>query len=76
MNLVAGAVQRVQLHPTSTPARHRSSRRRWWWAPASPASRLFDIAEAGYKVYLASGSRLLGQDVELNKTFPTLDCAT
>ncbi|MBN1139843.1 MAG: FAD-dependent oxidoreductase, partial [Anaerolineae bacterium] len=78
MDLVAGAVERVQLHLDLHPRK----------TPIEPAALVvgggiagiqasLDIAEAGYKVYLVEREPSIGGKMsQLNKTFPTLDCAT
>jgi len=78
MDLVASAVERVRLHEALY------SRK----SPVEPAALVvgagiagiqaaLDIAEAGYKVYLVEReSTIGGRMAQLDKTFPTLDCAT
>jgi heterodisulfide reductase subunit A2 len=78
MDLVAGAVHRVQLHRDLHPRK----------TPIEPSALVvgggiagiqasLDIAEAGYKVYLVEREPSIGGKMsQLNKTFPTLDCAT
>jgi len=78
MDLVAGAVQRVQLHRDLHPRK----------TSIEPSALVvgggiagiqasLDIAEAGYKVYLVEREPSIGGKMsQLNKTFPTLDCAT
>ena len=77
-DLVAGAVERVRLH------RALHSRK----APVEPAAMVvgggiagiqtaLDIADAGYRVYLVEREPTIGGKMaQLDKTFPTLDCAT
>ena len=78
IDLVAGAVERVHHHQ----ALH--SRK----APVEQATLVvgggiagiqaaLDIADAGYKVYLVERDPSIGGKMaQLDKTFPTLDCAT
>jgi heterodisulfide reductase subunit A len=78
MDLVAGAVERVRLHQ----ALH--SRK----SPVEPSALVvgagiagiqaaLDMADAGYKVYLVEREPSIGGKMaQLDKTFPTLDCAT
>jgi len=78
MDLVAGAVQRVHLHK---PLFSRKS-------PVEQSALVvgggiagiqaaLDIADAGYKVYLVERDPSIGgRMAQLDKTFPTLDCAT
>ena len=78
MDLVAGAVERVRLHQALT-ARKTS---------IEPAALVvgggiagiqaaLDIAESGYRVYLVEREPTIGGKMaQINKTFPTLDCAT
>jgi heterodisulfide reductase subunit A len=78
MDLVAGAVERVLLHQ---PLHARK-------APIEPSAMVvgggiagiqaaLDIADAGYKVYLVERDPSIGgRMAQLDKTFPTLDCAT
>jgi heterodisulfide reductase subunit A len=78
MDLVAGAVERVQLHE----ALH--SRK----SPVEQSALVIgggiagiqaalDIADAGFKVYLVEREPSIGGKMaQLDKTFPTLDCAT
>ena len=78
MDLVASAVERVCLHEALY------SRK----SPVEPAALVvgagiagiqaaLDIAEAGHKVYLVEReSTIGGRMAQLDKTFPTLDCAT
>ena len=77
-DLVAGAVGRVRLHE---PLYSRKS-------PVEPAALVvgagiagiqaaLDMADAGYKVYLVEREPSIGGKMsQLDKTFPTLDCAT
>jgi heterodisulfide reductase subunit A len=78
MDLVAGATERVRLHKALY------SRK----SPVEPAAMVvgggiagiqaaLDIADAGYKVYLVEREPTIGgRMAQLDKTFPTLDCAT
>ena len=78
MDLVAGAVERVRLHQAL------DSRK----SPIEPAALVvgggiagiqaaLDIADSGYKVYLVEREPTIGGKMaQLDKTFPTLDCAT
>ena len=78
MDLVAGAVQRVHLHQALYPRK----------SPIEPAALVvgggiagiqaaLDMADAGYKVYLVERQPSIGgRMAQLDKTFPTLDCAT
>jgi heterodisulfide reductase subunit A len=78
IDLVAGAVERVQLHAALTPRK----------APIEPSAMVIgagiagiqaalDIADAGYKVYLVERDPSIGgRMAQLDKTFPTLDCST
>jgi heterodisulfide reductase subunit A2 len=78
IDLVAGAVERVQLHKPLTPRK----------APIEQSALVIgggiagiqaalDIADAGYKVYLVERQPSIGgRMAQLDKTFPTLDCAT
>jgi heterodisulfide reductase subunit A len=78
IDLVAGAVERVQLHMPL-------------YARKAPVERsalvvgggiagiqaALDIADAGFQVYLVEREPSIGgRMAQLNKTFPTLDCAT
>ena len=78
MDLVAGATERVRLHEALY------SRK----SPVEPSAMVvgggiagiqaaLDIADAGYKVYLVEREPTIGgRMAQLDKTFPTLDCAT
>jgi heterodisulfide reductase subunit A len=78
IDLVAGAVERVHLHQALY------SRK----SPIEPSvlvvgggiagiQSALDIADAGYKVYLVEREPTIGGKMaQLDKTFPTLDCAT
>jgi heterodisulfide reductase subunit A2 len=77
MDLVAGAVERVHYHTALYPRK----------SPIEPAALVvgagiagiqaaLDIADAGYKVYLVEREPTIGgRMAQLDKTFPTLDCA-
>mgnify|MGYP001034646500 FL=1 len=77
-DLVAGAVNRVHLHQSLY------SRK----SPVEPSALVvgagiagiqaaLDMADAGYKVYLVEREPSIGGKMaQLDKTFPTLDCAT
>jgi heterodisulfide reductase subunit A len=78
MDLVAAAVERVHLHQPLYPRK----------APIEQAAMVvgggiagiqaaLDIADSGYKVYLVEREPSIGgRMAQLDKTFPTLDCAT
>jgi heterodisulfide reductase subunit A2 len=78
IDLVTSAVERVRLHE---PLYSRKS-------PVEPAALVvgagiagiqaaLDMADAGYKVYLVEREPTIGGKMaQLDKTFPTLDCAT
>ena len=78
MDLVAAAVERVHLHRALYPRK----------SPIEPAALVvgagiagiqaaLDIADAGYQVYLVEREPTIGGKMaQLDKTFPTLDCAT
>ncbi len=78
MDLVAGAVERVHLHQALQPRK----------SPIEQAALVvgggiagiqaaLDIADAGHKVYLVEREPTIGGKMaQLDKTFPTLDCAT
>jgi heterodisulfide reductase subunit A len=78
MDLVAAAVERVHLHQALHPRK----------SPIEPSALVvgagiagiqaaLDIADAGYKVYLVEREPTIGGKMaQLDKTFPTLDCAT
>jgi heterodisulfide reductase subunit A len=77
-DLVAGSVERVHLHQALEPRK----------SPIEPSALVvgagiagiqsaLDMAEAGYKVYLVEREPTIGGKMaQLDKTFPTLDCAT
>ena len=78
MDLIAGAVARVQLH-TALHARKAPVERSALVVGAGIAGiqAALDIADAGYKVYLVERDPSIGgRMAQLDKTFPTLDCAT
>jgi heterodisulfide reductase subunit A len=78
MDLVAAAVERVHHHQalTSRKATIESSALVVGGGIAGIQSAL-DIADAGYKVYLVEREPTIGgRMAQLDKTFPTLDCAT
>lgn len=78
MDLVAGSVERVHLHHALQPRK----------SPVEPAALVvgggiagiqaaLDIADSGHKVYLVEREPSIGgRMAQLDKTFPTLDCAT
>jgi heterodisulfide reductase subunit A2 len=78
IDLVTGAVERVRFHE---PLYSRKS-------PIEPSALVvgagiagiqtaLDIADSGYKVYLVERDPSIGGKMaQLDKTFPTLDCAT
>jgi len=77
-DLISGAVERVHLHIALQPRK----------SPVEQAAMVvgggiagiqtaLDIADAGYKVYLVEREPSIGGKMaQLDKTFPTLDCAT
>jgi heterodisulfide reductase subunit A len=77
-DLVAAAVKRVHHHQPLEPRK----------SPIEPSAMVvgagiagiqaaLDIADAGYKVYLVEREPSIGgRMAQLDKTFPTLDCAT
>ena len=77
-DLVAAAVERVHHHQALQPRK----------SPIEPSAMVvgagiagiqaaLDIADAGYKVYLVEREPSIGgRMAQLDKTFPTLDCAT
>ena len=78
MDLVAGAVERVHwqqaLHPRKSPVEPAALVVGGGIAGIQAA---LDMADAGYKVYLVEREPTIGGKMaQLNKTFPTLDCAT
>jgi heterodisulfide reductase subunit A len=77
-DLVAAAVERVHLHQALQPRKSRIE-------PSAMVvgggiagiQAALDIADAGYKVYLVERDPSIGgRMAQLDKTFPTLDCAT
>ena len=78
MDLVAGAVERVHLHEPLYP-RKSSIKQAALVVGAGIAGiqAALDVAEAGHKVYLVEREPSIGgRMAQLDKTFPTLDCAT
>jgi heterodisulfide reductase subunit A len=77
MDLVAGSVERVHLQQALQPRK----------SPVEPSALVvgggiagiqaaLDIADSGYKVYLVEREPSIGGKMaQLDKTFPTLDCA-
>lgn len=77
-DLIAGAVERVHLHQALQPRK----------SPIEPSALVvgggiagiqaaLDMADAGYQVYLVEREPTIGGKMaQLDKTFPTLDCAT
>jgi len=77
MDLVAGSVERVHLQQALQPRK----------APIEPSALVvgggiagiqaaLDMADAGYQVYLVEREPTIGGKMaQLDKTFPTLDCA-
>jgi heterodisulfide reductase subunit A len=77
MDLVAGSVERVPLQQALEPRQ----------SPIEPSALVvgggiagiqaaLDIADAGYKVYLVERDPTIGGKMaQIDKTFPTLDCA-
>jgi len=78
MDLVASAVERVRLHQPLY-ARKSPVEKSAMVVGAGIAGiqAALDIADAGYKVYLVEREPSIGGRMsQLDKTFPTLDCAT
>jgi heterodisulfide reductase subunit A len=78
IDLVAGAVERVHLHQPLY-ARKAPVERSALVVGAGIAGiqAALDIADAGFKVYLVEREPSIGgRMAQLDKTFPTLDCAT
>lgn len=78
MDLVAGAVERVRLHQ-ALHARKSPVEKSALVVGAGIAGiqTALDIADAGYQVYLVEREPSIGgRMAQLDKTFPTLDCAT
>jgi len=78
IDLVAGAVERVQLHEglhsRKSPVEQSAL---VVGAGIAGIQAALDIADAGYKVYLVEREPSIGgRMAQLDKTFPTLDCAT
>jgi heterodisulfide reductase subunit A2 len=78
MDLVAGAVERVQLHESLHPRKSPIEQSALVvGAGIAGIQAALDIADAGYKVYLVERDPSIGGKMaQLDKTFPTLDCAT
>jgi heterodisulfide reductase subunit A len=78
IDLVAGAVERVhlheELHSRKSPVEQSAL---VVGAGIAGIQAALDIADAGYKVYLVEREPTIGgRMAQLDKTFPTLDCAT
>jgi heterodisulfide reductase subunit A len=78
MDLVASAVERVRLHeplyPRKAPVEQSAL---VVGAGIAGIQAALDIADSGYKVYLVERQPSIGgRMAQLDKTFPTLDCAT
>jgi heterodisulfide reductase subunit A len=78
VDLVAGAVERVQLHKPLTPRKAPIEQSALViGAGIAGIQAALDIADAGYEVYLVERQPSIGgRMAQLDKTFPTLDCAT
>jgi heterodisulfide reductase subunit A len=78
MDLVASAVERVRLHEALQPRKAPIERSAMViGAGIAGIQAALDIADAGYKVYLVEREPSIGGKMaQLDKTFPTLDCAT
>jgi heterodisulfide reductase subunit A len=78
IDLVAGAVERVQLHKPLTPRKAPIEQSALViGAGIAGIQAALDIADAGYEVYLVERQPSIGgRMAQLDKTFPTLDCAT
>lgn len=78
MDLVAGAVERVHLHQALFARKTRIEPAALVvGAGIAGIQASLDIAEAGYKVYLVEREPSIGgRMAQIDKTFPTLDCAT
>ncbi len=78
MDLVAGAVERVHLHKALHPRQSPIEQSALVvGAGIAGIQAALDIADAGYKVYLVERDPSIGGKMaQLDKTFPTLDCAT
>jgi heterodisulfide reductase subunit A len=78
MDLVAGAVERVHLHKALYPRKSPIEQTALVvGAGIAGIQAALDIADAGYKVYLVERDPSIGGKMaQLDKTFPTLDCAT
>ncbi len=78
MDLVAGAVERVHLHQPLHPRKSAIEQAAMVVGGGiAGIQTALDIADAGYKVYLVERDPSIGgRMAQLDKTFPTLDCAT
>jgi heterodisulfide reductase subunit A len=78
MDLVAGAVERVHLHQPLEPRKSPIQRSAMVVGGGiAGIQAALDIADAGYQVYLVEREPTIGGKMaQLDKTFPTLDCAT
>jgi heterodisulfide reductase subunit A len=78
MDLVASAVGRVHLHEPLYPRKAPVERSALVvGAGIAGIQAALDIADSGYKVYLVERQPSIGgRMAQLDKTFPTLDCAT
>ncbi len=78
IDLVAGAVERVGFHQPLFP--RKSSVKQAALVVGGGIAGIqaaLDIADSGYKVYLVEREPSIGgRMAQLDKTFPTLDCAT
>jgi heterodisulfide reductase subunit A len=78
MDLVASAVERVHLHEPLSPRKAAIEQSAMVVGGGiAGIQAALDIADAGYKVYLVEREPSIGgRMAQLDKTFPTLDCAT
>jgi heterodisulfide reductase subunit A len=78
MDLVASAVERVHLHQPLSPRKAAIEQSAMVVGGGiAGIQAALDIADAGYKVYLVEREPSIGgRMAQLDKTFPTLDCAT
>ena len=78
MDLVAGAVERVHYHQPLQPRKSAiEASAMVVGGGIAGIQAALDIADAGYKVYLVERDPSIGgRMAQLDKTFPTLDCAT
>jgi heterodisulfide reductase subunit A len=78
MDLVAAAVERVHYHEPLVPRKSTiESSALVVGGGIAGIQAALDIADAGYKVYLVEREPSIGgRMAQLDKTFPTLDCAT